>query len=120
MNFDQYQTNAIRTAKMFPDVASNLSHAALGLATESGEFITEVKRVSIYNKPLTDEMRQHMAEELGDLMWYIALAAQHLGISMNEMAEANIDKLRLRFPEKYSDQAAEQRADKNGVDARNS
>lgn len=120
MNFDEYQAGAIRTAKIFPDIEANLAHAALGIATEGGEFTTVVKRVAIYNKELTDEMRGHMAEELGDLLWYVALAAHHIGIPMSRMAQHNIDKLKARFPEKYSDADAEARADKGGLDARSS
>ena len=117
MNFDDYQAAAIRTAKTSGDIGAHLTHAALGIATEGGEFTTEVKRVSIYNKAVTEEMRQHMAEELGDLLWYVALAAQHLGVPMSSMAQANIAKLRARFPEKYTDAAAENRADKGGLSA---
>jgi NTP pyrophosphatase (non-canonical NTP hydrolase) len=65
-------------------------------------------------------MAAHMAEELGDLLWYIALAAESLGISMADMARGNIDKLQQRYPEKYSNDAAEARADKGGLDARTS
>lgn len=117
MNFHEYEANAVRTAKMFDSLGANLTHAALGLATEAGEFTTEVKRIAIYSKPMTEEMRQHMAEEIGDVLWYCALAARHLGIPLNSMAVANIDKLKTRFPERYTDQAAEARADKGGLPA---
>lgn len=120
MDFNQYQVLANRTAKPMPDLAADLAHAALGIATEGGEFTTEVKRAAIYGKPITDEMRAHMAEELGDLLWYVALAAEKLGIPMSAMARDNIEKLRKRFPDAYSDAAAEARADKGGLDARSS
>jgi NTP pyrophosphatase (non-canonical NTP hydrolase) len=120
MNFNEYQALAMRTAKRFGHEATDLTHASLGLATESGEFITEVKRAAIYDKEITDEIRVHMAEELGDLLWYVALAAETLGISMHQMARDNIAKLQLRFPQSYSNEAAEARADKGGLDARQS
>lgn len=120
MNFNEYQSAAVRTAKWFKHEATDLAHAALGIATEGGEFTTEVKRAAIYQKEITPEMRQHMAEELGDLLWYIALAAETLSIPMQTMARENITKLQKRFPEKYTDQAAEGRADKGGVTARES
>lgn len=118
MNFNEYQSNALRTAKNFDSLGANLTHAALGIATEGGEFTTEVKRIAIYGKPMTVEMQQHMAEELGDLLWYIALAAEHLHISLHQIARENIAKLQKRFPEKYTDQMAEARLDKGGVAAR--
>lgn len=120
MDFNQYHVDAVRTAKLFGNVGQDLAHAALGLATECGEFTTEVKRIAIYNKPLTDEMRAHMLEELGDILWYIALACEHLQVPMDRIARDNIAKLRARFPEKYTDEAAEGRADKGGADARSS
>ena len=118
MNFNEYQAAAIRTAKPLPTLAENLAHAALGIATEGGEFTTEVKRAAIYGKQVSDEMRAHMAEELGDLLWYVALAAEHLGVPMHQIARGNIDKLQKRFPEKYSNEAAEARTDKGGLSAR--
>ena len=120
MNFSEYQLAAARTAKMFESSQANLIHAALGIATEGGEFTTEVKRHAIYSKELSPAMRQHMLEELGDLMWYIALAVTHLGSDLGAVAAANIEKLKERFPEKYTDQAAEARADKSGLSARES
>ena len=110
----------MRTANVLATEELNLVHAALGLATECGEFTTEVKRAFAYAKPITDEMRAHMSEELGDVLWYIALAAHHLNIPMAQMAEANIAKLQKRFPNKFSSFDAEARADKQGLDARSS
>lgn len=120
MNFHDYQLAAFRTAKVFGHLPTDLTHAALGIATEGGEFTTDVKRAAIYDKPISADVIEHMVEELGDLLWYIALAAEHLSVPLNTIAERNISKLRLRFPEKYTDQAAEQRADKGGLTARES
>lgn len=120
MNFLEYQANANRTAKQFNHLPTDLVHAALGLATEAGEFTTEVKRAFIYDKPVSREMIDHMTEELGDVLWYIALAAEHLGVSMDRIARDNIAKLQQRFPDAYSNVAAEARADKGGLSAKES
>ena len=120
MNFNEYQHAAVRTAKRFPDPKWELMHAALGLATEGGEFTTEVKRMVIYDQPLTADREAHIREELGDALWYIALACEALGMSMHLVARENIDKLKKRFPETYSNAAAEARADKGGLGARES
>lgn len=120
MNLTDYQKLALRTEKKLPTSVERSVHAALGLTTEVGEYTTEVKRMAIYSKPLDEDRRKHMAEELGDVMWYLAIAADALGMQLGDIAQANIDKLQLRFPEAYSDEAAEARADKGGVDARNS
>jgi NTP pyrophosphatase (non-canonical NTP hydrolase) len=181
MNFDQYVPLAVRTAKPFPTIKQNLQHAAIGLCTETGEFASEVKRIDIYGREMTEEMRLHMLEELGDILWYAALAAHtirgyspsgelnHPGVgalyegvmylqagssslaqatengNLNDVGVAirhilvtvqtlavrldstfgalmhdNIAKLQKRFPDAYSDAAAEARADKGGADHRNS
>lgn len=116
MNFNEYQQAAARTAKDFKHLETDLVHAALGMATEVGEFTTNVKRAAIYDKPIDEKMREELFEELGDIMWYVALAATKLGVALELICEANIDKLRRRFPDKYSNEAAEARADKGGLD----
>lgn len=113
MNFQEYQSAALRTAPEQEQVAG-LMHASLGLATETGEFTSEVQRISQYSKPFTAEMHSHMIEELGDTLWYVALACEHLGVSMKKVAELNIVKLLTRFPTTFSGEAAEARADKGG------
>ena len=108
MRLNDYQTLANRTAK---DLGENmdLMHVALGLAGEAGEFVDAVKRHLIYAKPLDVE---NAAEELGDSLWFIALGAKRLGISMEDLAKQNIEKLSKRYPEKYSDELAHARLDK--------
>lgn len=119
MNFIEYQAAALRTA---PDQSQldGLVHAGEGFFTEGGEYMGEVKRLHQYGKALDEKMHAHLVEEIGDLMWYIALACEHLGVSMHKVAQNNIAKLQLRFPEKFSGQAAEARADKGGLGHRES
>lgn len=118
MNLIDYQIAALRTEKPLATAALRSMHAALGLTTEVGEYTTEVKRAVIYEKPLDDARRAHMAEELGDIMWYMAIAADALGLQLADICADNIAKLQARFPEAYSNEAAEARADKGGLDAR--
>lgn len=119
MNFHEYQAAALRTAPEQDQIAG-LVHAGEGLFTEGGEYMGEVKRCHQYSKPLTNEMHDHMVEEIGDVLWYAALACHHLGVSMERVAQKNIAKLQLRFPEKFSGEAAEARADKGGLGHRES
>lgn len=120
MNFNEYQIGAFRTCKQFGDLPQDLVHMSLGLATESGEFTTVVKRAAIYDKGIGPNETLHMKEELGDILWYLAGACSHLGLSLEDVAANNLAKLKLRFPDKYSDEAAEGRADKGGLSARES
>lgn len=102
-----YQKAALRTAKML-DADGNLDHGALGIASESGEYVSIIKAYLIYGKPME---RDRAIRELGDLMWYIALSAEALGTNLSEIASININKLRERYPEKYSDELAIARLD---------
>jgi len=116
MNFLQYQDAAMRTAKPEDEpLVDNLVHASLGISTEAGEFISEVKRIARYGKEMTPEIKAHMLEELGDVLWYVALGCTALSANMNEVASANIVKLLKRFPGKFSNELAEKRLDKGGL-----
>ena len=80
-----------------------LLHAAMGLCTESGEIQDELKKHIFYDKPL-DEL--NLKEELGDILWYVALMARHLEVSLSALMEMNIAKLRTRYGDKFSTDAA--------------
>lgn len=84
MNIVQYVPLALRTEKPLP-IAQRMDHACLGLITESGEIVTVVKRVVIYNKELTAELKQHLCEEVGDLMWYFAILGSAIGSSFEKL-----------------------------------
>lgn len=119
MNPTRYQTDASRTAPT-PDqnqaiklrllsADPDLLHAAMGICTEAGEFQDAIKKVVIYNAPLD---RHNLEEELGDLMWYIALACNALNIKLSNVMNANIVKLRQRYPQAFSEADAVARKDK--------
>lgn len=123
----EYAVLAMRTAKDFGDQRMNLIHAGLGVASDAGEFATMVKKHTVYGFPLDgllavdgvlDSVRNHAIEELGDVLWFITLAAQTLGVTLDEVARRNIEKLGKRYPDKYSDEAALARADKAPTDSR--
>lgn len=108
MDFPIYQLQSMRTAKpMTPE--DDLMHAALGLAGEAGEFADAIKKHLVYGRDLD---RENAIEELGDVLWFVALGCTALGVSMSDVAQSNIDKLRKRYPEKYEDELAYKRLDK--------
>jgi NTP pyrophosphatase (non-canonical NTP hydrolase) len=77
MDLNLYQSLSQKTEKQYPR-EMRLSHAAIGLQTEIGEFATQVKRVSVYEKKLLDvkdgkTLVDHMIEELGDAMFYAVI-----------------------------------------------
>ena len=108
MNLDQYQDLASRTAKPLDD-RDGLVHVALGLTGEAGEFADSAKRHLIYGQPFDED---NLAEELGDILWYVALGCSTLGISLESVAKENIAKLQARYPDRYTDQLAAARLDK--------
>jgi NTP pyrophosphatase (non-canonical NTP hydrolase) len=98
-------------ATLTPESA-NLLHMAVGVSGEAGELIDAVKKHVIYNKPLD---RKNMVEELGDIEFYLEGIRQQTGITREETLDYNIGKLGHRYQgHKYSDAAAQQRADKQG------
>jgi NTP pyrophosphatase (non-canonical NTP hydrolase) len=119
VDFNQYQVAANRTAREQSQL-EGLVHAGEGLCSETGEYVSEIKRMHQYGKALSPEIHSHLIEELGDILWYVALACTHLEVPMHAIARHNIMKLEKRFPEKFSAEAAEARADKGGVDHRES
>jgi NTP pyrophosphatase (non-canonical NTP hydrolase) len=70
-------------------------HAALGVATESGEVVDIIKKHLYYGKEID---MVHLKEELGDLLWYITLCLDTLGSTLEEAIETNMEKLEKRYP----------------------
>lgn len=83
-----------------------LDHACLGLATEIGEFIDPIKKARYYGK-LLDVV--NLKEELGDALWYIAVAMDELGTDFETETARVINKLHVRYPEKFTGEAATNR-----------
>lgn len=93
---DPYSTE-VRTAP------SRLLHAAIGLTTESGELIDALKKHIFYGKPLDTV---NLKEELGDLLWYVAIAMDALKLDPSDVMLTNVNKLRTRYPEKFNSEQA--------------
>ncbi len=96
MNFEDYQKEASSTAH-YPNRLNNLEYPTLGLTGEAGEVANIVKKIQRdFGGDLTDEVRQKLKDELGDVLWYISACADELGMSINEIAEYNVGKLAIR------------------------
>lgn len=78
----------------------NLLHAAMGIGTEAGELLDAFKRKIFYGKDL-DVV--NVKEEIGDLMWYVAILLRELDLDFHEILDLNIEKLKARFPDKFSE-----------------
>lgn len=92
----------MRTAPV-ADKRHDLIHAALGIASEAGELLTVIKREHAYGKPLD---WVNMDEEAGDILWFVSLYCRASGRSLEDLARMNIAKLKARFPDKFTQEAA--------------
>ena len=75
-----------------------LTTAGVGLAAESGEFLEIVKKMVFQGKPWTDDNREHLIIELGDVMWYVAQACMALEVDFDDVIKGNVKKLEKRYP----------------------
>ena len=75
-----------------------LTTAAIGLASEGGEFNEIVKKMLFQGKPFNEDNRFHLMRELGDIMWYWTNACRALGYDPNEVVAENVRKLEARYP----------------------
>ena len=95
MTPEEYTKKALRTNKELGH-EGNILHAAMLLCTESAEVLNELKRELAYGKKLDPAK---VIEEMGDVMWGLALMASELGVSFSQVFEANIKKLEARYPD---------------------
>ena len=93
MNFTEYQQKAKATAK-YPVIGHGVIYPTLGLTNEAGEVAGKIKKV-FRDKDgiISDETRDALKAELGDVLWYLAQVATELNLSLDEIAEYNIAKL---------------------------
>ncbi len=78
--------------------SERLLTASVGMCAEAGEFTEIVKKIIFQGKPVNEENLFHLKRELGDIMWYVAQACMGLDISLDEIMEMNVDKLKARYP----------------------
>ncbi|MDA9320809.1 nucleoside triphosphate pyrophosphohydrolase family protein [Gammaproteobacteria bacterium] len=83
--------------------------AALGLGSETGEFVEIVKKMVLQGKPASDDNIFHMKRELGDIMWYWTTACASLGLDPFEVISENQKKLEARYGEKFEVERSEVR-----------
>jgi NTP pyrophosphatase (non-canonical NTP hydrolase) len=88
---------------------ARLIHGAFGLVTEAGELIGAIKKHVFYGTSLDVA---NIKEELGDSQWYAAQVANALNFDLGEIQRENIEKLKRRYPEKFTEKAAIDRRDK--------
>lgn len=97
LTFNNYQSMVKETA-FYPNIGDNLSYPCLGLAEEAGEVCGKVKKIIRDDKGiLTGKHIEEIKKELGDVLFYVAAQCWELGITMEEAALANLDKIKDRI-----------------------
>ncbi len=94
-----------------PIDTTRLLTAALGVGSETGEFVEIVKKMFLQGKPASEDNIYHMKRELGDIMWYWATACMALKLDPYEVIKENQDKLEARYGEKFQVDRSEHRKD---------
>lgn len=96
MDLQAYQERSRSTAR-YPQVGANPIYPTLGLCGEAGEVADKVKKViRDQNGTFTTEAIAALNLELGDVLWYLAQLATELGLELDQIAQANLDKLASR------------------------
>tara|TARA_Y200000002_G_scaffold91034_1_gene73274 strand:+ start:98 stop:514 length:417 start_codon:yes stop_codon:yes gene_type:complete len=99
-SFDEIEQNSgIKTPRLLT--------AALGLGSETGEFVEIVKKMYLQGKPPSEDNIFHMKRELGDIMWYWVTACASLNLDPYEVISENQEKLAARYGEKFEVQRSE-------------
>ncbi len=88
----------------YPTVAEDLLHSILGIYTEAAEMLEVLALVLTSGK--TDDLRIKLINEAGDSLWYKALLFKQMGTNFEEVAGLNIEKLKKRFPVKFTEDLA--------------
>ena len=94
LTVNEYQKEALRTATE----KDKLINGVMGLCGEAGECIDIVKKATFRGHELNKE---HLAEELGDVAWYLAVAADAIGYDLLTILQMNVAKLNKRYPEGF-------------------
>jgi len=108
LTISDYQRRAMSTLNRAIPREELLLNALMGLCGESGEAIDILKKHRFQGHPLEEEK---IVKELGDVAWYLAEAAEALGVPLEEIFQKNIDKLAARYPQGFSAEHSMRRAE---------
>jgi NTP pyrophosphatase (non-canonical NTP hydrolase) len=97
MTFDEYQQQAPSTLISHPDPLMDKTIIVLGIAGEASEIAEKWKKLVAYRAGvITEEDKTELGKEIGDVLWYLAVFADMLGLSMDDIATTNAAKLASR------------------------
>lgn len=97
MTLDDYQKQALTTVLSTGDDFKDLLHWVLGLNGEAGEVAEKIKKIiRDKNSVVSEDDKAELAKEIGDVLWYLAVFAHELGFTLDDIAAANLAKLKSR------------------------
>ena len=97
MDFHAYQQKALETNTNNSRDTNDLMHRVLGLVGEAGEFAEKVKKVFRDHDGVFDEDHiQAITQEMGDVLWYLAVTADYFDVSLQDIADHNLSRLQDR------------------------
>lgn len=108
MTINEYQKEALRTESGMNKEYPRLLNGLMGLNGEAGEAIDILKKHMFHGHELDKE---HLAKELGDVAWYIAISADALGYDLETILQMNVDKLKARYPDGFETEKSLHRKD---------
>lgn len=108
MTMNEYQMLAQRTAKITDNPEDKRLNGCMGLNGEAGECIDLLKKHLFQGHELD---KKKLAEELGDVLWYVAELATGIGYTLGDIAQNNIAKLKRRYPEGFDPERSIHRAE---------
>lgn len=106
MTGNEYQKAALRTVNKDLAEANLLIDGLMGLCGESGECIDILKKALFQGHDFDTE---HIAKELGDVAWYLAISASAIDYDLDTVLQMNIDKLKARYPEGFDSELSTNR-----------
>lgn len=112
MTPNEYQKEALRTASGMSKEYPRILNGLMGLNGEAGECIDILKK-HLYQGHAFDS--EHMAKELGDVAWYLAISAEAIGYDLETIFQMNIDKLRARYPDGFDAEHSLHRMDEKKI-----
>lgn len=106
LTINGYQAHAMRTASGMNPEYPRILNGVLGLTGESGECADVVKKFLFHGHDLD---KAHLAKELGDVAWYLAVSAEAIGYDLQTILQMNVDKLKARYPEGFDSERSRHR-----------
>ena len=106
MTINEYQKECLRTESGMSKEYPRLLNGLMGLNGEAGECIDILKKHLFQGHELDKE---HLAKELGDVAWYLAVSASALGYDLEDIFRMNVEKLRARYPDGFDTELSQHR-----------